>query len=93
MAAEITDTELFAMVDRFIDLANQLVTAEQMPVGRVSAALTYAAARFNAHEASRQLPDIVAGKAETMAWFIERYGHMLEVNFDEHAAMRAQQAD
>ncbi len=89
MTTDNTDLELFAMVDQFIDLANRLVAEEQHAVGRVSAAISYAAARFNAHEASCSLPDLATTRAATMAWFVERYGNMLAINFDEHGALVA----
>jgi len=79
----------FAVVDQFIDLANQHLAAEPAALGAVSAAITYAAARFNAHEAMLRIEDLALSRDETIDWFIERYRLMLVDNVDEHLVMNA----
>lgn len=86
---DIDSGKFFAVVDQFIDLANQHLAAEPDALGAVSAAITYAAARFNAHEAMLRIEDLDANRGDTVEWFIERYRLMLTDNVDEHLVMKA----
>lgn len=81
--------EMLELVDQFIDLANRMVVQEKQALGMVGAAIRYAAARFNAHEASTKMPDLAAGRDDALDWFTNQYREMLLENLDEHIALRA----
>ena len=81
------ELELFDMADQFIDVANRLVEEHGQELGRVGAAIRYAAARFNAHEASYKSDDLEADKEDALSWFTEQYRKMLIDNIDEHIEM------
>ncbi len=84
MVDEKDKQELFAMADQFIDLANRLASEKGQELDRVGAAIRYAAARFNAHEASLQAEDLVADKENALTWFTDQYQKMLDDNLDQH---------
>ncbi|PLX89351.1 MAG: DUF3144 domain-containing protein [Desulfuromonas sp.] len=79
------ELELFDIADRFIVIANQIVQKEEQGVGRVGAALRYAAARFSAHEAALGTKDLAADKQKALDWFVDQYAKMLSDNLDQHA--------
>ena len=53
-------------------------------LSRVSAAIRFAAARFNAHEAAHQAQDVAADKDNAVSWFTYQYQKMFVENIDEH---------
>lgn len=68
----------FEMADRFVAVANGL--AEEVPVARISAAMMFATARFNAFLAQSQgLPPGEADE-ETVRYFRDEYEKMLREN-------------
>ena len=62
-------TELFEMADEFINVANRLVELDKKEIGDVGAAIRYAAARFNAHEAAYKAKDLAAERGCTYVVF------------------------
>jgi len=86
---QIDSGKFFAIVDQYIDLANQHLAGEPDALSVVSAAITYAAARFNAHEAMIHIEDMDANRQDTINWLLERYSAMLVDNVDEHLVMKA----
>jgi phosphopantetheinyl transferase (holo-ACP synthase) len=84
MSDKETALELFKMADEFINVANRLVEKENIEIGEVGAALRYAAARFNAHEAAYKAKDLAAERSDALAWFSSQYNEMLEENLDQH---------
>lgn len=84
MSDKETAQALFKMADQFIDVANQLVERDHKDLGEVGAALRYAAARFNAHEAAYKAHDLAAEREDALLWFSSQYKEMLEENLDQH---------
>ena len=84
MSDKETAAAMFKMADQFIDVANRLVEGESIDMGEVGAALRYAAARFNAHEAAYKATDLAAERNDALAWFSSQYNEMLEENLDQH---------
>jgi hypothetical protein len=75
------------MADKFIALANEF--AETEPKERVGAAIMFAAARYNAFEASGKSNDLSKDKDDAMNWYCSEYRRMLEANMDELIAMKS----
>jgi Protein of unknown function (DUF3144) len=69
------------MADKFIDLANEFTTSE--PKERVGAAIMFAAARYNAFEASSKSSNLVRDKDDAVNWYTREYKRMLEANMDD----------
>ncbi|CZF87104.1 DUF3144 domain-containing protein [Grimontia marina] len=84
MADDNEEISIFDMADRFIEVANRLVSEDKQDVGRVGAALRYAAARFNAHEASLKSDNLGEDKDDALEWFTDQYHKMLLENLEEH---------
>lgn len=78
--------DLIVMSDEFIKLANKLVAEQQQELWRVGAAIRFAAARFNAFEASSKSSDLNRDKDEALSWFTEEYRKMFSENLDYHLA-------
>lgn len=74
------------MADQFIALANEY--AKTQAKERVGAALMYAAARYNAYEASTKSKNLAADKPDAMAWYSREYRRMFEANLDELIELR-----
>lgn len=71
--------EFFAVVDRFINLANELVPDHGL--ARVSATILFAASRFNAH--NYYASDGDPGNRQAMIdYYSEQYKEMLLENLD-----------
>jgi hypothetical protein len=85
MAKEVPP-EFYALVDRFIALANE-ITGEHN-TSRVSAVIMFAAARYNPHCMLALDPDAVQSRAAAVDYFVEQYRSMLEDNIDWLAASR-----
>lgn len=78
-------TTIFELADQFIALANELSQAEQ-DVGKVGTALRFAAARYNAFEASIKSSDLAKEKDSALNWFANEYREMLQDNLEDHIA-------
>lgn len=72
--------EFYGLVDRFIDLANELT--REHGTSRVSAVIMFAAARYNAHCMLALDPDARENREAAVAYFVNQYGSMLEHNMD-----------
>lgn len=83
MSEQQKETTIFELADQFIALANELSGQEQ-DVGKVGTALRFAAARFNAFEASIKSSDLAAEKDNALEWFSKEYRDMLNDNLDDH---------
>lgn len=70
-----------SMADKFIDLANEFTTSE--PKERVGAAIMFAAARYNAFEASSKSSNLAHDKDDAINWYTREYKRMLEANMDD----------
>lgn len=86
---DVESGKFFAVVDQFIDLANQHLAEEPGALNSISAAITYAAARFNAHEAMLSIEDLNATRLQAIDQFVDRYRLMLIDNVDEHLVLNA----
>lgn len=80
---------MYQLADQFIALANDL--ARQHGIESTSAGLRYAAARYNAFEASLKGEDLAAIKQQALDWFGADYLRMLEENLDDHIQRAADQ--
>ena len=77
-----------AMVDSFIDRANEL--AEHNSVENVGMALLYAAARYNAHVVSQHAEDEQAYEKElprAREFFTGQYQRMLDENLEDYKSI------
>ena len=83
MAEKPEELGIYAMADQFIDVANRLIGEGGQDLSRVSAAIRFAAARFNAHEAAHQADDLAADKDNAVGWFTYQYQKMFVENIDE----------
>ncbi len=73
---------LFEAADQFIQLANKL--AQEDNSGTVGAALRYAAARYNAFEASLDSANLSTNKGQLLDDFSNDYRQMLSVNINQY---------
>ena len=73
------------MADRFIALANEFAISETKE--RVGAAIMFAAARYNAYEASGKSKSLLKDKEDALTWYSGEYRRMLEANMDELIGM------
>jgi septal ring factor EnvC (AmiA/AmiB activator) len=80
-----SNSSIYELADQFIALANQL-SQQEADVGKVGTALRFAAARFNAFEASIKSADLGAEKESALEWFSAEYREMLSDNLDDHIA-------
>lgn len=69
------------MADKFIELANEFTRTQSKE--RVSAAIMFAAARYNAFEASSKSKDLKKDKNNALGWYSQEYKRMLDANFDD----------
>ena len=79
------DDTFYDRADAHINLANQ--QSEKAPIGRVSASMMYAAARYNAWVSAsgfRSGEDMAKARAETIDYFVQGYRLMLEQNLDQY---------
>jgi len=79
--AEDPGRAFFDIADQFIAVANRL--ADEVPASRISAAMMYATARFNAFLAQTQ--GVEAGEMDeaTVAYFRDEYERMLRENLGQ----------
>lgn len=73
------------MADKFIELANEFTKIESKE--RVSAAIMFAAARYNAFEASSKSNNLLNDKDDALSWYSAEYRRMLEANIDDLVQM------
>lgn len=71
------------MVDKFIEIANEFSRSESKE--RVGAAIMFAAARYNAYEASAKSKNIGKDRNDARAWYGQEYLRMWDANMDEFA--------
>lgn len=76
---------LYQIADEFINLANELANKHK-DVGIVGTAMRFAAARYNAFEASVKSADLGQEKQNALDWFCKEYKDMLNANLDDHIA-------
>ena len=79
------DKDFFKRTDAFIKVANEL--SQEHDLGKVSASLLYAAARFNAFIVASSAEDKAAAdrnKVEAIEYFTEQYRSMLMANMDDY---------
>ena len=77
------DQEFFEMADAFIELANQY--GDQGAIGKVSAALLFAAARYNAfYVAAVEDISLDDERDVAMEYFTRQYQKMLNDNFEDY---------
>ena len=69
------------MADRFIELANEFAKTESKE--RVGASIMFAAARYNAFEASSKSHNLANDKEDALTWYSSEYRRMLVANIDE----------
>lgn len=69
------------MADRFIELANEFTKTESKE--RVGAAIMFAAARYNAFEASSKSENLRKDKNDALDWYTREYKRMLDANMDD----------
>lgn len=81
------DMAIFDMADEFIAVANRLLEDEHKDLGKISAAIRYAAARFSAHEAACRSGDLAADREKARAWYIDQFDRMVTENLDQHIEM------
>ena len=77
--------EFWERADEVIALANEQVKGST--IGKVSASLLYAAARFNAFNAASSVidaEDMKKDKEEAISYFTEQYKEMLIENLDDY---------
>lgn len=74
--------EFWEAVDQFLELANR--QAQELPVPRVSAAIMYAAARYNAFNAVLQDPALAEDAEEAIDYFCRQYRDMFKENLRSH---------
>lgn len=77
-----------AMADKFIELANEFTKTE--PKDRISAAMMFAAARYNAFEAFSKSTNLARDKEDAINWYTREYKRMLEANIDDLLQASAQ---
>ena len=83
--------EFYDLVDRFIDLANDLTHDHN--TSRVSAVIMFAAARYNAHCMLALDPNARQNREAAVSYFIEQYRSMLEDNIDWLAQAQGKASD
>ncbi len=86
---DVTPEQFSDMVDRFINVANEL--GNSMPRARVNAAILFAAARFNAFNWASRDTQLEQTVDDATALFGKEYESMFRNNANELIAARAQQ--
>lgn len=84
-AAQNMDREFFKRTDAFIKVANELSQGNDL--GKVSASLLYAAARFNAFIVASSAADKAEAdrnKVQAIEYFTNQYRAMLIANMDDY---------
>ena len=73
------------MVDRFIEIANEL--SKTQTKDRVGTAFLFAASRYNAFVSLGKSEDLSRDKEDALKWHTAEYNRMLESNLDELIGM------
>ncbi len=81
MSEEKQEISRAEMADKFIELANEFMKTESKE--RVGAAIMFAAARYNAFEASSKSKEMMKDKNDALNWYSLEYKRMLEANIDD----------
>lgn len=79
------DKDFFKRTDAFIKVANELTKEHE--VGKVSASMLYAAARFNAFivaSSAKDKAEADRNKVEAIEYFTNQYRNMLIANMDDY---------
>jgi hypothetical protein len=76
------DQQYWDIADSFIQLANEL--AEKEPQSKVSSAMLYAVARYNAFIFAISSDNLLEEKEAAIEYFLEQYKKMLSENLDDH---------
>lgn len=79
------DKDFFKRTDAFIKVANELTTEHD--IGKVSASMLYAAARFNAFivaSSAENKDEAEKNKEEAISYFTEQYRSMLLANMNDY---------
>ena len=85
MSQSEVDETFWDRADRFINVANDF--CDQIPRGKVSASLLYAAARFNSFvvtASAKSAEEMQNEKNAALEYFVGQYRKMLEENLDDH---------
>ncbi len=85
MSDQQPDEEFWNLADQFVGLANQ--TSEVASRGKVSAAMLFAAARFNTFVMAstvRGPEEFTARKQEAIAYYVGQFEKMLRENLDDY---------
>lgn len=80
------DDHFYDRADTHIQIAND--QTKETGRGKVSASMMYATARFNSWISARRVEsgeELLEGKAEIIAYFVEQYRTMLDENLDDYA--------
>lgn len=83
--AQQMDKDFFKRTDAFIKVANELTSEHE--VGKVSASMLYAAARFNAFivaSSAKDKAEADRNKVEAIEYFTNQYRNMLLANMDDY---------
>lgn len=83
--AQKMDKDFFKRTDAFIKVANELT--QEHEVGKVSASMLYAAARFNAFivaSSAKDKAEADRNKVEAIEYFTNQYRNMLLANMDDY---------
>ena len=79
------DKDFFKRTDAFISTANEL--SKEFDLGKVSASMLYAAARYNAFIVASSAEDKAEAdrnKPEAIEYFVDQYRAMLIANMDDY---------
>lgn len=85
MSNKDVDESFWDRADSFIAKANEF--SDQVPAGKVSSSLLYAAARFNSFiisSSSDSVEEMEQDKDAALEYFVGQFRKMLEENLDDH---------
>ncbi|MGR6871394.1 DUF3144 domain-containing protein [Pseudomonas sp. HK3] len=83
--AQKMDKDFFKRTDAFIKVANELTSEHE--IGKVSASMLYAAARFNAFivaSSAKDKAEADRNKVEAIEYFTNQYRSMLMANMEDY---------
>ena len=87
MNQEDNGKNFYDVVDKFIDLANEISRSDYSV--KVGVALRFAAARYSAYEASLMTNNLVEDKDKLIQVFANDYTKMLQANFDNYIEIQS----
>lgn len=85
---EYREEAVYDYADKFINLANEMVKADNS--GAVGVGLRYAAARYCAFEASLQSKNLIRDRDKHVEFFTDVFNKMLLKNIDEYIMIQLQ---